>query len=133
MRHTARVLPWSICMLVVASLPARADNCSAETAQLSTIAKTVEVKIEEPKGNVADAPAHISWHATVRVPIKVPAFIAIAIPGEVRFRVPPLAPKPRTADADPDVAVKPPELPGFLALTPQTRGPLGLEFGKGMT
>src|SRR6516165_2184212 len=101
MRDTSRLVPRLISCVpavfaVLVGAPARADTCSAETAQLTAIARGVEVKIEAPKGNMADAPAHISWRATVRAPIKVPVFIAVAIPGEVRFRVPPLPPKPQT-------------------------------------
>ena len=138
MRDTSRLIPRLISCVpavfaVLVSASARADTCSTETAQLTAIARGVEVKIEAPKGNMADAPAHISWRATARAPVKVPVFIAVAIPGEVRFHVPPLPPKPQATGTDPDVAVRPPEPPGFLALTPQTRGPLGLEFGTGMT
>jgi len=117
------------------STAALADACGEETAALKSIARGVEVTIRAPEGGTADAAARISWRATQPAPLKVPAYIAIAIPGDVRFRVAPIPPKPPAPDNDLAMAManRLPELPGFLALTPQTRGPLGLEFGKGAT
>jgi hypothetical protein len=65
MRDASRLIPRLISCVpaifaVLVSASARADTCGAETAQLTAIAQGVEVKIEAPEGNMADAPAHIS-------------------------------------------------------------------------
>ena len=119
--------------LVLAVTPAvAAVDCAAETAALESIGRGAEIRIDPPSNESADGKVHVSWHAKSAAPLRTPVFIAIAIPGEVRFWVPPLPP------------VKPPllnlanqvhkwDLPGFIALSPVGRGPLGLEFGNGQT
>ena len=117
----------------VAYSAALADECDVETAALKAIANGVEVTIHAPEGGTADFPARISWRARQPAPLKVPVYIAIAIRAMCAFawrRSHPNLPAP---DNDLAMANRLPELPGFLALTPQTRGPLGLEFGKGKT
>ena len=51
------------------------------------------------EGGTAAEGVHITWQAKERAPLKVPVFIAIAIPGEIRFAVPRSAPKVMPADA----------------------------------
>ena len=133
LRPVFRLVPHFVLGISLCSIEVRAEVCDVETAALRSVANGVEVTIRAPDGGTADGPARISWRAQQRAQQKVPLFIAIAIPGEVRFRVAAIPPKPAASDKDLSVAAPPPELPGFLALTPQTRGPLGLEFGKGTT
>jgi hypothetical protein len=121
----------ALLMCAFPSTSALADACEVETAMLRAVASAIQVSIDAPKGNTADGSMHVSWRADQRMALKTPTYIAIAIPGDVRFRVASVVPRPSVPDDD--LATRPPELPGFLALTPQTRGPLGLEFGKGMT
>ncbi len=113
------------CLLLASATGVAADTCAAETADLMAIGSDVVVRIEAPKGGTALEPVHISWQAKTHAPAKVPVFIAIAIPGEVRFQ----AQLPASSNSKENEG----DLPGFLALTPETRGPLGLEFGKGTT
>ena len=134
--------------LVVLHLPlARAaEDCASETASLQVLGRGVEIKIDAPGNLRADGALHVSWKAKSLAPIKLPVFISIAIPGEVRFHVmaAPSPAKPKPGDLVISNAARGilegnsgdepgPELPGFLALSPESRGPLGLEFGRGKT
>jgi hypothetical protein len=117
-------------LLPAAASVAAGSACEKETTTLMTLGSDVVVTIDAPKGGTALEPVHISWQAKTRAPAKVPVFIVMAIPGQVRFEVPSHEP---AADEVSELGVSDGYLPGFLALTPETRGPLGLEFGKGTT
>ena len=109
-----------------------ATDCVAETRALEAIGRGVTITVEPPSGLTADSALNITWRAKARAPLKLPLYVAIAIPGEVRFWLPPLPPQPRAA-VDALYEAPKPDLPGFLALSPEARGPLGLEFGRGET
>ena len=125
-------LKWALLFTVLSAPSVRAANdCGAETAQLQSLVRGIDVRIDAPSRGTAGEPLHISWQAKTRTPVNVPVYIAIAIPGEVRFAIAALPPAPKPADdAEPD---REPRLPGFLALTPEARGPSGLGFGAGKT
>ena len=106
--------------------PALADTCEAETLALRAVGEGVEVRVDAPKGGTTAERLRVSWQAKQKAPRKTPVYIAIAIPGEVRFQV--AAVPAKRSDSEEDFE---PNLPGFLALGPETRGPLGLEFGRG--
>jgi hypothetical protein len=77
----------------------------------------------------AEGRVHVSWRAAQRFSSKVPVYVAVAIPGEVRFVAPALPARVERGGNFP--AALPTELPGFIALPPAARGPLGLAFGQG--
>ena len=88
-------------------------QCADETARLTAIAKSVQVTVTSPPHDQADEPVHVTWRSGQRGPLRVPMFIAVAIPGEVRFELAPLPPRPSSHEPPyPDLV---PELPGFLA------------------
>ena len=110
-----------------------AIDCTAETTTLREIGSGAQVDIKSPQMLTAGGTVEVSWRAKERAPLKTPLFVVVAIPGEARFEAQSPQPNPkRTADessSDP----QPPELPGFIALTPIAKGPLGLKFGAGQT
>ena len=115
--------------LAGARMSAAAD-CVAETAALEAVGRNVRIEFGDTVGLTAGGSLHVKWTAQSRGPLRVPMFIAVAIPGEVRFTVPAL-PAKRAPAADSEYEEPKPDFPGFMALSPQTRGPLGLEFGRG--
>src|SRR5262245_44615960 len=80
--RVAALLMWAL-----PSTSALADACEVETATLRAVASGIQVSIDAPRGNTADGSMHVSWRADQRMPLKTPTYIAIAIPGDVRFRV----------------------------------------------
>ena len=67
-----------------------ADDCAAETAQLQDVGRGVTVRIDRPKGGTAGEAIHVSWETKTLAPLKQPLYIVVAIPGDVRFAIPPL-------------------------------------------
>lgn len=129
-------LGWmSICaiatMLLTAATPsnAAAANCEAETQQLGSLARTVSVDIVAPRDLAAGGSIRVSWNATGYFPAKAPVYLVLSVPGEVRFEIAALAALSDASSAPPSDPTKA-TLPGFIALPPQARAPLGLTFGE---
>jgi hypothetical protein len=101
--------------------------CEAETTSLTALAQGVRLDITAPADLRSGGAVHIAWRAGSRFPAKMPAFLAVAIPGEVRVEAPPPA-KQEAPTADVRV-----ELPGVLALPGTARAPLDIAFGAGKT
>jgi len=118
--------------LVLAPLSASAKpDCTAETAVLQPIASGVRFSLKAPKTLTAGGAVEMSWRAAARAPLKTPLYIVISVPGEVRFEAA-RRPTPKKTPADSlSYAPPPPDLPGFIALSPSAKGPLGLAFGAG--
>ena len=106
-------------------------DCAAETATLQGLNSGVQIDIKAPQTLIAGSSVEISWQALERAPLKTPLVIVVAVPGEVRFDASALSTKPKPAEGEPSLDPQPPELPGFIALTPGAKGPLGLTFGAG--
>ena len=118
--------------LGLAPLRAKANpDCAAETATLQGLNSGVQIDIKAPQTLIAGSSVEISWQALERAPLKTPLVIVVAVPGEVRFDASALSTKPKPAEGEPSLDPQPPELPGFIALTPGAKGPLGLTFGAG--
>ncbi len=120
-------LPWLACF---ASQSAVAQtHCADETAELRRIANGVRVDISVPSNLNAGGALTVSWRANQRFPQKLPVYIVLAAPGEVRVDIP----SPPTMN----VVGNPPDwyarlkLPGVIALSSGSRGPLNLVFGAG--
>lgn len=105
-----------------------AADCEIETQQLGSLARTVSVDFTAPQGLAAGGSIRIGWKMTGRFTANAPVYLVVSVPGEVRFEIAPLKPKADAGGADPTVAAQA-NLPGFLALPPHARGPLGLAFG----
>ena len=109
-----------------------AIDCTAETAALREIGSGAQIELNPPQNLAAGGAVEISWHARQRAPLKTPLFVVVAIPSAVRFEAQPESAKPKPAvEASDPGARQPPDLPGFLSLTPEAKGPLGLTFGAG--
>ncbi len=108
-----------------------AADCAAETAILQELSSGVRIDIKAPQTLIAGSSIEISWQAKERALPKTPLFIVLAIPGEVRFEAPPVPAKPTPAPDESSAERQQPELPGFIALSPGAKGPLGLMFGAG--
>ncbi len=106
--------------------------CETETAALQALARGVKVDITAPANLRAEGAVHIAWRAAAAFPPKTPAFVVVAVPGEVRVEAPPL-PKPATSAQQDQPDTQPPDLPGALALPPSARAPLDIAFGAGKT
>ena len=118
--------------LGVAPLRAKADpDCAAETAMLQGLSSGIRFDVRGSKSLIAGGAVEISWQAKERAPIKAPLFVVVAIAGEVRFEASALPTKPKSAADESSLDPQPPELPGFIALTPGAKGPLDLTFGAG--
>ena len=89
--------------------------CETETAALQALARGVKVDITAPANLRAEGAVHIAWRAAAAFPPKTPAFVVVAVPGEVRVEAPPL-PKPATSAQQDQPDTLPPDLPGALAL-----------------
>ena len=65
--------------------PASAQSaCETETAALQAFARGVKIDIAAPADLRAGGTIKVSWQSASRFPPKTPAFLAVAIPGEVR-------------------------------------------------
>jgi Caspase domain len=108
-------------------------DCAAEDATLQGLSTGVAIDVRAPKSLIAGGAIEISWQAKERAPLKTPLFVVVAVPGQVRFEAqsPPTNPKGAADGSSSDP--QPPELPGFVALTPNANGPLGLKFGAGQS
>ena len=130
-RQTTSPLRMALVLAFALLVPgtARAQGgCEAETAGLRALARSVQVDITAPADLRSGGAVRVAWRAASRFPPKTPAFLAVAIPGEVSVEAPPL-PKP-APDAKPDQADNPaPDLPGVLALPATARAPGDLAFG----
>ena len=118
-------------MLLAAAMPSNtaAANCEAETHQLASLARTVSVDIVAPQNLAAGGSIGVAWNVTGSFPAKAPVYLVLSVPGEVRFKVAPLAVQADAGNVAPSgttIAT----LPGFIALPPQARAPLGLTFGE---
>ncbi|MBS0242785.1 MAG: caspase family protein [Proteobacteria bacterium] len=130
------IRPRSMLAAFVAFLPfaggaSAQSNCDRETAALGQVASGVSVTVDAPANLRAGGKVAVTWRAKARAPLRTPVFIAISVPGDVRFVAPALASKPKLPEGQYEEPK--PDLPGFLALPPAARGPLGLEFGRGQT
>jgi hypothetical protein len=118
--------------LAVAPLCAKAEpDCGAETAMLQGLSSGVRIDIRAPQTLIAGSAIEVSWQAKARAPLKTPLFIVVAVPGEVRFEAQSLPTKPKPAADESSLDPQPSELAGFIALTPDAKGPLGLTLGAG--
>ena len=124
----AITLALTYAMVTSHPVMARTD-CATEKAALQQINEPVRVTIDAPPNLSAGGSLRVSWHADRRVAQKIEVYLVFAIPGEVRFEAPPLPPRPAKDPNDLTDDFKP-DLPGFIALPPQARGPLGLAFGQ---
>jgi len=106
-------------------------DCAREIAMLQGLSSGIQIDIRAPQTLTAGSSVEVSWQAKTRAPLKEPLFITIAVPGEVRFEAPPLPTKPTPAPDETSADAQQPELPGFIGLTPDAKGPLGLMFGAG--
>ena len=120
------------CALGMAPPVAKAEpDCGAETVALRGVSGGVQIDIKAPQTLTAGSALQVSWQAKERAPLKTPLFIIVAVPGEVRFEAPSLPGKPTPAPDETSPDPQQPELPGFIGLTPDAKGPLGLTFGAG--
>jgi len=127
--HCHKVL-LVLALWCAALAPAAAQtDCAAETAGLERLVAGVRVSMNAPPDLKAGGTIDFSWTAPERFPLKVPVYLVIAVPGEVRFVAPALVEPPKPAD-DTAEANPAPQLPGFIALPPKARGPLGIAFGQ---
>jgi hypothetical protein len=118
--------------LGMAPLCAKAEpDCGAETAMLQGLSSGVRIDIGATHTLIAGSAIEVSWQSKAPAPLKTPLFIVLAVPGEVRFEAQPLPTKPKSASDETSLDPQPSELPGFIALTPDAKGPLGLAFGAG--
>ena len=120
--------------LAVAAPVRRANaepDCAPEIATLQGLSSGIQIDIRVPQTLTAGSSVEVSWQAKTRAPLKAPLFIIVAVPGEVRFEAPPLSTKPTPAPDATSAEPQQPELPGFIGLTPDAKGPLGLMFGAG--
>ncbi len=86
------------------------------------------VKAEVRGGDIkAGETFEFVWRAAGRFPVATPAYLVLAVPGEVRFEAKPEA-APQTADG-----TAPPSLPGFMAFPGPAKAPFGMRFGSGTT
>lgn len=110
---------------LLAVLPARVraqGNCERETADLETLARAVTASIAAPETLTAGGSFRFAWQAQARFPDKMPVYLALAVPGDIRVAAAPINAKP---DASAD---RPSELPGVIALPAGARAPFGLTF-----
>ena len=75
--------------LVWPGMAAAQGACEAETAGPRALAQGVQLEITAPAAHWSGGDVHIAWRAASPFPPKTPAFVAIAIPGEVRIEAPP--------------------------------------------
>ena len=124
-----------IALGLVVTAPVRRANaepdCAPEIAMLQGLSSGIQVNIKAPQTLTAGSSVEVSWQAKTRAPPKAPLFIIVAVPGEVRFEAPRLPTKPTPAPDETSADPQQPELPGFIGLTPDAKGPLGLMFGAG--
>ena len=124
-----------IALGLVVTAPVRRANaepdCAPEIAMLQGLSSGIQVNIKAPQTLTAGSSVEVSWQAKTRAPPKAPLFIIVAVPGEVRFEAPQLPTKPTPAPDETSTEPQQPELPGFIGLTPDAKGPLGLTFGAG--
>jgi uncharacterized protein YecT (DUF1311 family) len=103
------------------------SDCAAEASALNRWAKTVRLEIGQASALKSGEALTVSWQASEGSRGRMPAYLALAVPGDVRFETAAVELRRDT------YGVLLPELPGFLALPTATRAPLGIQFGADKT
>lgn len=125
---------FALAMTIGLALPqpsvAKVD-CNAETSALKSLANGVKVNVAAPAVTKVGETVEASWSVAKSFPSKIPVYVVLSIPGEARFELKIAAEGEQSPESEPADADR--VLPGFLALTPETRGPYGIKTGLGNT
>lgn len=111
-------------------MPQRSSSpdCTTEASALNRWAKTVHLEIGGVDTLKSGEGLKVNWQVSTKPPRGLPAYLVLAIPGNVRFERMPVELRRPTYDVEQQLA-----FPGFLALPAGTRAPLDIQFGADKT
>ncbi len=108
-------------------------DCNAETSALKILANGVKLNVAAPAGIKVGETVEVSWSVAKSFPSKIPVYVVLSIPGEARFEIKIASEDQQGPESELLSGEGDREFPGFLALTPEARGPYGIKTGLGQT
>ena len=110
------------------------EDCNAGASGLKTLADGVKVSVAARAGIKVGETVEVSWSVKRRFPSTFPVYVVLSVPGEARFELKIAAPEAeQSPESEPIDGASDRVFPGFLALTPEGRGPYGIKTGLGQT